>query len=371
MNLLRQRLLKECPELHAALENSWNVANDKWLASIPTSAGSYNSGPHFRNIEGHLERLLVPWNVEGKNQDWVVKLSPLELYLLLAGVLFHDYGRVRGNENHARASQELLPIHYAWLGIPSQELAESVGRIALYHDPVEVPSKEKKSKREAQIKLTQSAPDAEGKEMRKKLEEEDKKAILASIQAAREALSDVTIEPYGRARELHIATLLALGDHLDASTQRTEPYFIRSDIDIEFKGAFRRMVVGSRFDPDTQCIKTCLRDPGKASKENSALSSFWISHTHGGKEESFSDEAQARVAEEDANQPLHEENAGGPTPQDGNNLNDLYDEMEIEPKKRRKLFSKALQGILQLERKKNRDVGWPADCRCWRRLERI
>jgi hypothetical protein len=225
MSLLRERLLRESPVLHEALLKSWEVASGKWLSSIKTSLGSYNSAPHFRNIEGHLERLLVEPK-EREPDALRVPLSTLELYLLLASVLFHDVGRVTDDMDHPYHSQALLKERYRDLGIPNRELAHSLGRIAPVHDPGH----------------KYSPPEVKRNE----------------IHEAIEALEDVVIEPFGRARELYVAALLALGDHLDASVARTEPVYVRSDGEVDIKGAFRRLVLGSYYDPATECIKTSL-----------------------------------------------------------------------------------------------------------------
>src|SRR5262249_7666593 len=141
-----------------------------------------------------------------------IRLSTLELYLLLAAVLFHDYGRVHGDTDHATASARELTQHFPTLGIPNRELALSLSRIALYHDPIT------------------SKDDAEQKKV--------------SIPQAKRALRDVRIEPFGTASELRVGTLLALADHMDGSVRRAVPEYVQPDDVVGFKGAFRRMVSG-------------------------------------------------------------------------------------------------------------------------------
>lgn len=224
MGFLRDRLKVEAPALFAAFERSWETAQAEWLPAIAASEGSYNSYPHFRNVENHLDELAAA--TAGASLHAAIRLTPLEIYLLLASVLFHDFGRVHGDEDHAYASAENLRRHWSHLGIPSAVVAGSLARIAIYHDPV-----------------------------RKKASDGDPRS---QVERARSSLCEITIEPYGLARELSIATLLALADHLDGSVRRTLPDYVQGAATTGFKGAFRRLVSGATYDTATQCIKTSL-----------------------------------------------------------------------------------------------------------------
>ena len=225
MTTLRQRLQRDCPELYAALIRSWEIAHKEWLPAVIPSEGSYNSLPHFTNIEHHLDSLL---DAAGDGAATALQLSKLELYLLLASVLFHDFGRVYGDTDHAAASARVLPERFMALGIPSVELAWSLSRIARYHDP-----------------LTQQ-------------DKSDPHRKRLTFERTKKALRDVRIEPYGTARELYVGTLLALGDHMDGSVSRAMPRYIWGDEEIGFKGAFRRLVSGTGYDPATYTLKTTL-----------------------------------------------------------------------------------------------------------------
>ena len=96
---LRTRLQENNPELADALERSWKVAQEEWLPTIGLNRDSFNSYPHIRNLELHLERLLFS-ETEGTLVIEKIGLTSLELYLLLAGVLFHDIGRTKGKDAH-------------------------------------------------------------------------------------------------------------------------------------------------------------------------------------------------------------------------------------------------------------------------------
>src|SRR5688500_6267629 len=133
MPSLRTCLQVDSPELYAALLRSWEIAQKEWLPSVIPSEGSYNSLPHFANIEHHLDSLL---GAAADSPATTLRLSRLETYLLLAAVLFHDFGRVCGDTDHAAASARMLPQQFTALGIPTLELAMSLARIALYHDPL-------------------------------------------------------------------------------------------------------------------------------------------------------------------------------------------------------------------------------------------
>lgn len=225
MSSLRQRLERDSPTLYKAFQRSWDIAVREWLPAIASSEGSYNSLPHFENIEYHLESLL---GAAAESPATTLKLSVLEIYLLLASVLFHDFGRVYGDADHADASAKKLPEHFNALGIPSIELAGSLSRIALFHDPLTAKDKLNAIARNEKLKF------------------------------AKKALRDVRIEPFGSARELYVGTLLALADHMDASTRRAAPRYIVQDERVGFKGGFRRLVSGTGYDPATYSLKTSL-----------------------------------------------------------------------------------------------------------------
>lgn len=224
MPSLKSILQHESSELYECLIRSWGIAQQEWLPTIRSSEGSFNSSPHFNGVERHLNGLL------GAAHDSTVmrlKLTPLEIYLLLSAVLFHDFGRVRGDKDHAEVTADLLPVHFTALGLPSSEIASSLSRIALYHDPI---SSRYKNSANSKVRLME----------------------------VKRALRDIRIEPYGTARELYVATLLAVADHMDGSARRSVPRYVEGDENIGFKGAFRRMVSGTDYDPATLSIKTCL-----------------------------------------------------------------------------------------------------------------
>jgi hypothetical protein len=245
MPSLRQRLLSESPELHAALLRSWEIAQNEWLPAIVPSEGSFNSRPHFTNIERHLEALLGP---AAESAATGLQLTGLEVYLLLASVLFHDLGRVHGDAEHAYASARDLQDHFAALGIPCFELAASLARIARYHDP--------------------------------KKAGEDHDAWKNRLQRVKRMLRDIRLEPHGTARELYVGTLLTLADHMDGSYLRALPRYVVADEVVGFKGAFRRLVSGTGYDPATCTLKTCLSGFAEATKKKRGAFDYRETYSH-------------------------------------------------------------------------------------------
>jgi hypothetical protein len=105
MQLLRKILRDSIPELADALERSWTIALDEWLAAIAPQLDSFNAYPHLRNHEKHLERI---WLAYQKHHGTSARplLSPIEIYVMLSSILFHDIGveghhrKVSGRAGH-------------------------------------------------------------------------------------------------------------------------------------------------------------------------------------------------------------------------------------------------------------------------------
>lgn len=215
--VLRTRL-RECgPALHEELERCWRKA-DEWLHAIGVNRGSYNSYPHLRNVERHLDHLVTSFEALPRPAP-DPPLSPVELYLLLTAILFHDIGRTQRKTiggTHGGASGELLRKRYAHLGISSPELARSLAKIAEFHntDP--------------------------GKTRAQWLQE----------------LGCTVIEPHGEVREALLACLVCLADCMDAGFTRTVPDYIEDHLGPI--GLFRRKIRGVYADPAAAMIRTVL-----------------------------------------------------------------------------------------------------------------
>lgn len=219
MNELRNELKEKSPELYQAFEHSWNKALNEWLPALK-SEDSYNSFPHFRNMENHLDRIILLIEKFYKSYDIHFELTAPEIYLILSSILFHDIGRILGKENHGFKSKNIIHKNFGELGVPSRELAQSLEKLCEYHDSVE-------------------------------LSTQDKQLPTMSI---------VHIDPYGKVREQELASLLVLIDHMDSSFVRVVPEYIIPDEKTQAVGTFRRNIRGVYFDPDAQMVCTCLRD---------------------------------------------------------------------------------------------------------------
>jgi hypothetical protein len=230
---LRERLKKEAPDLATDLERQRKQAQSEWFAAISPHLGSTNSGPHVANIEGHLDRTLEALH-EHKPTAGVLQMRPIEVYVLLAAVLFHDLGRTRDGDRkkdserrkdkesgeasgHGAESRTMLDRDFASFGIHNRELARSLARICESHTA----TPEKRRDEEHRLRM-----------------------------------GDVVIDPYGLVRERMIGALLTLGDHMDCAQTRVIPDYIAPSK--EAVGAFRNIIRGVVADPVSHCVRTTL-----------------------------------------------------------------------------------------------------------------
>lgn len=221
MPTLRERLVQVDPGLYASLERSWNTAYEEWLPALSVSKGSFNSYPHLRNLEDHLDRIAASTaSTPGSVQ--FLGLSAVEIYVLLVSVLLHDIGRIKDSDAHGVASREIIMQQYPQLGISSVELANVIADICLYHEPPK---------------------------------DEDKCRELE------ESLRTVVVDPYGEVRKKELACYLKLVDNMDSAFLRVVPdYLLDAFAQREPVGAFRRVISGVQLDPDARMIRTVLRD---------------------------------------------------------------------------------------------------------------
>jgi hypothetical protein len=227
MDFLRDLLKEMDADLFQSLERSWKIAEEDWLPAIAANSGSFNSYPHFRNLEKHLEHIMLEVKDEKKDEKKYFGFNSLELYSILASILFHDIGRVDQGKSHAAITHKTLLEKYGDLGIPNYEIAKSLGRICEFHDP-------------------------ENENKGKDLEDE---------------LKTRYIEPYGRIRELEVASLLTLLDHMDSSFMRVVPIYLKPEANLGAIGAFRRKIPGVYWDKKAQMICTYLDDMKEKGEE--------------------------------------------------------------------------------------------------------
>jgi hypothetical protein len=222
---LREVLKQEHPDLFAVLMRQWDIAWNEWLPALGVDRQklSFNSYPHLRNVEHHLNDILVMSDGDARHH-LRLDMQPCELYVALASVLFHDIGRweVDSDNPHGQASYELLDREHDALGFPSRELARSVGRVCRYHDP---PSGETFAEVPSNCRL-----------------------------------STVTIDPYGSTRERLVAALLWLADRMDSTFTRVLPFYLQAGRGIHVVTAFRNAIRGARVDWTANMVCTELGD---------------------------------------------------------------------------------------------------------------
>ena len=227
---LRERLRHSAPELHQTLERCWEIALNEWIPAMGIKRDSYNSYPHLRNLENYLTHLIRQF--EGRNPEQEL-LSPVELYVLLSAILFHDIGRLDGTgDGHAEGSYRLVIGQAAALGLHSPELARTIARICRAHD---------------------YGPDDYAEWERQ--------------------LTTTVIDPYGEIRERVLAALLTLVDHLDSSHLRVLPLYLRATRRPEIVGAFREVVRGTRIDLEGRCVRVVLGDGFEQRRNRAATGS--------------------------------------------------------------------------------------------------
>lgn len=226
MDELRKRLKESCHELYQALENSWQVALSGWLPMVDAAAAlksrvsdytdleSFNSYPHLKNLENHLDRVILTYEQfharKTQNQSYSM-LSPVEIYVILASILFHDMGRIKDKKDHGTHTKEFLinQGRFAELGIPSLPLAKAVAKICEFHTKKDMSS-----------------------------------------------LSTIAINPYGIIRCRELAALLLLIDEMDDTFNRV----LRESLTQreELKAGFRRNVNDVYIDPERQTVFTVV-----------------------------------------------------------------------------------------------------------------
>lgn len=223
MSVMRERLKSDCPDLWHALEQSWQIAMSRWLPmvdalSLPKGhpSRSFNSFPHLKNLETHLDRIVVAYEkyVANSSQPTIVlTLSPVEVYIICAAILFHDMGRITGQEPHGEKTKQILigSGKFAELGIPTKELATIIADISEFH----------KATKKTRLYTT-------------------------------------AIHPYGTVRCPELAALLVLIDEMDDTFTRVLLESLDLNPEPDFKAEFRRIIREVYLDPGKQTIFTVL-----------------------------------------------------------------------------------------------------------------
>jgi hypothetical protein len=213
---VREKLKELDEDLFEVLERNWDIAFNEWLPALDAKNDSYNSYPHLRNLESQLDRIVMAFEFRtgGKKKFFV---SAIEIYTILASILFHDIGKITATAGHGKESARILNENYAELGIPLESLASIIADICKFHD---------------------MPPEEASSELPK--------------------IATVLIEPYGEIRGKPLAAILSLIDHLDGSISRTIPNYLKPIGSKKIVGAFRSVIQSIGVDLDGQLIKVEL-----------------------------------------------------------------------------------------------------------------
>jgi hypothetical protein len=244
MRRVRDRLKELDYKLYESLVRSHEIAWNEWLPALSVQQDSYNSFPHIRNLEMYLDTIVTAYEENSKREFFI---SAVEMYIILAAILFHDIGKINKKDGkpdiHASESSLIICGNsvlvprgdktvsrqykndkvWASLGIPSYELALSIGKICEYHDI-------------------------------DKVKDEAKRKALRNI------LTSICIDAYGEVRQKALAALLTLVDHLDNTHTRIMPEYLRGAGEIKVVGAFRRVITGVYIDLKMHIVRTVLNE---------------------------------------------------------------------------------------------------------------
>lgn len=130
---LRHRLAETDSRLYEGLLECWRRA-DEWLSALGLSHDSSNSYPHLRNVEHHLDHVVSLLEANGDSGGYGLRFSGAELWLLLAGVLFHDIGRLKRDEKKSKNGKKsgLIPPDCWFLLLPEDKASGDWGTVQAF-----------------------------------------------------------------------------------------------------------------------------------------------------------------------------------------------------------------------------------------------
>ena len=211
---LREELQKANPELYSAYERSSDIALNQWLPNISPKKDSYNSYPHLRGVEYHLNEILRNINSDCS----VIRLNSTEIYVLLCSVLLHDIGKtIPESDDHAIESERIIDNNWATLEIVSKRIAIIIALICRFHD--------------------------------------------CTDENANKRLIDVFyVDRYEPIRGRKLGALLILADHLDNTFSRVVPDYIVTEAkrELDIVGAFRSKIQSVRIDFSARMVRTII-----------------------------------------------------------------------------------------------------------------
>jgi hypothetical protein len=231
-NTLRGLLDRVDEELAHSLRACWQVAQEQWIPCLKVESESHAGIPHLISVERWVDKVCdecdSQWTQRGLQGPF--SLNPLEIYVLLAGVLFHDIGRAKqgASKKHGAESRNVVQRHWAQLGIKSERIATIIGDVIAFHTAADV----------------WTGP------------------------------AVVYIHPYGAVHVQAIASLLALADELDTAYDRAMPDYLleRAGLleeengrvpvellcDMATKGLMRGYIIGLDLVPESKLIQTVI-----------------------------------------------------------------------------------------------------------------
>jgi hypothetical protein len=227
----------------------YDHATTTWLPLLGQEEGSYRGLPHILAVEHWINKMITP--------ELLSTLTPVEIFLLLTAILFHDIGKIEGVKASTRKDYRLrrtrkskrddLHGQYSCLYVlrnwPSLRIFD--GRIATYIALLS-----------CSHKWRSTIPGS--------LETDDdnqlgdfaylcERACNLKCNPNAEQLQPVEVYGYGKMRLNWIAALIRLGDEIDVTYARTVARELRADSSNE-KG-WRAFIEDISFDRTGEAVK--------------------------------------------------------------------------------------------------------------------
>jgi KaiC/GvpD/RAD55 family RecA-like ATPase len=265
-NALRARLAGESAiprrDLHGEFLHIEKTAYETWVPLLGHQKGSHNGPKHLRGVEEQICSLMrrVP----------EIDLTPIESYILLCGVLFHDVGKCVQNGHRNRY---LTSVRRYFQAFQRQGLAENAdrkdGRGEIHHAVVSAG-------------FVNNERDTIG------LSDEGIADLVALVCAAHHGptarhllkikrLDDSYLDQFGRVRIGWLCALLALGDDLDNSYHRVTPDWAEGG---QAVGRFRAGLAGCEVDLQGRLLTIHVRENiasiFEESKDAKSTDLYWI-----------------------------------------------------------------------------------------------
>lgn len=221
--------------LYSSLRAIQEEGLNSWLTLLSHKNNSFNSLPHLRSVEKHIDQ-AVPFELKQR-------FNSKEIFLLLAAVLLHDIGKLNDkndkNDNHAQLSCLTIQKNWSQLKIIDYSSAKKIAAIACSHS----------------WDFSNRPPSS--------CQQRDECEILCECEKEETELNLSYDSEYGDLRLHWVAALLRIGDQVDNVAPRAIPAYLLST---EQKPHWRSLISSIQFDRDGQCIKLRTNDFGNDKK---------------------------------------------------------------------------------------------------------